>query len=235
MKNLKFIISLLLTASIIIVAGVFFSSSKTIKQSNNEIITELSTELIQMKKELKDLKTTKENIAVSIDPFLGEVVLFAGNFAPRGWALCHGQLLPIAQNSALFSILGTTYGGDGRTTFGLPDLRGRSAVGSGYGPGLSDVRLGEKRGRESHTLNILQIPAHNHVLKLPLFSKPSGNSEISKGNQSLLSVGNTSNTVLENNTNQTLNTGGNQSFQIRNPYLGMNYIIALQGVFPSRN
>lgn len=93
---------------------------------------------------------------------IGEVRLFAGNFAPRSWAFCEGQLLAISQNTALFSILGTTYGGDGRTTFGLPDLRGRSAIGKGHGPGLSTRTEGHRGGTETHTLNILEMPSHNH-------------------------------------------------------------------------
>jgi len=97
---------------------------------------------------------------------LGEVTLFAGNFAPRGWAFCHGQLLPINQYQALFSILGTTYGGDGRTTFALPDLRGRVPVGVGYGPGLSDIRLGQKAGYEAVQLTVNQLPAHLHGFSL---------------------------------------------------------------------
>jgi microcystin-dependent protein len=97
------------------------------------------------------------------DPFLGEISMFAGNFAPRGWALCDGQLLAISQNSALFSILGTTYGGDGRTTFGLPDLRGRFAIGAGTGPGLSNRRLGDEYGSSTHTLSVAELPAHQHI------------------------------------------------------------------------
>src|SRR4026209_391528 len=97
------------------------------------------------------------------EPFLGEIVMFAGNFAPRGWALCNGQILSIAQNTALFSILGTTYGGNGQTTFGLPDLRSRVPVGQGQGPGLSPWTLGEQNGFENVTLSATQMPAHNHL------------------------------------------------------------------------
>ena len=98
-----------------------------------------------------------------VNPFIGQITIFAGNFPPRSFAYCDGQLLPIAQNSALFSILGTTYGGDGRTTFGLPDLRGRVAVGPRRGPGLSTYVLGERQGVETVTLNILQLPSHSHT------------------------------------------------------------------------
>jgi microcystin-dependent protein len=99
-----------------------------------------------------------------IDPFLAEIIMFAGNFAPRGWAFCDGQLLSIASNTALFSLLGTTFGGDGRTTFGLPDLRGRTAVHPGTGPGLSNRSWGEKGGTETNTMTINQMPVHHHVI-----------------------------------------------------------------------
>ncbi|NOT56941.1 MAG: phage tail protein, partial [Deltaproteobacteria bacterium] len=100
------------------------------------------------------------------DPFIGEIIMFGGNFAPRGWAFCNGQLLSIAQNTALFSILGTTYGGDGRTTFALPDLRGRVPVhaGNSQGPGLPPVQLGEMAGSPSVTLTVSQMPMHNHLV-----------------------------------------------------------------------
>src|ERR687884_310806 len=98
------------------------------------------------------------------EPFIGLVTIFAGNFAPRGWALCQGQLLPIAQNTALFSILGTTYGGNGQTTFALPDLRGRAPIGTGQGPGLPSYTLGEAAGSPSITLLSTQMPMHNHLV-----------------------------------------------------------------------
>jgi microcystin-dependent protein len=96
------------------------------------------------------------------EPFIGQIMLFGGNFAPVGWALCNGQLMSIAQNTALFPILGTTYGGNGTTTFALPDLRGRAAVGFGQGPGLSNYDLGQSTGSEMVTLTVAQIPAHSH-------------------------------------------------------------------------
>jgi microcystin-dependent protein len=98
------------------------------------------------------------------EPFIGEIMIFGGNFAPRGWAFCDGQLLPVSQNTALFSLLGTTYGGDGRTTFALPDLRGRVPLHPGTGPGLSSRQLGEKGGTETNVLTIGQMPAHNHTI-----------------------------------------------------------------------
>ena len=106
----------------------------------------------------------KHNPAAAGEPFIAEIIMFGGNFAPRGWAFCDGALLPISQNTALFSLLGTTYGGDGRTTFGLPDLRGRVAIHPGTGPGLSTVRLGEKGGVENVVLTTAQMPAHGHQI-----------------------------------------------------------------------
>jgi len=136
------------------------------------------------------------------EPYIGQVAMFAGNFAPRGWAFCDGRLLPISQNIALFSLLGTTYGGDGRTTFALPDLRDRVPVHVGSrGINNSGIRLGQKGGSESFELR-----------KVSVLEKPKGK------------------------TNETYTVrSGNDKLQTRDPYLGINYIIALQGVFPSRN
>ena len=112
------------------------------------------------------------------EPFVGEVRMFAGNFAPRGWAFCDGQLLAVSQNDALFSLLGTIYGGDGRTTFGLPDMRGRVAIHAGSGPGLSPRRLGAKAGSEKETLTVNQMPSHTHAWQgstaNTIFAPPSG-------------------------------------------------------------
>ncbi|GAA4234906.1 tail fiber protein [Postechiella marina] len=188
-----------------------------------------------------------------MDPFLGQIVMFGGNFAPRGWALCEGQLLPISQNSALFSILGTIYGGDGRTTFALPDLRGRVAIGQGHGPGLSDRRLGSRSGQEAHTLNTLEMPSHNHIIQDGGVKVTSANAtESTPSNGSTLAApGNGSGRSFEpisgyNNATPdvtlntgagptALNNGGNQAHNNMQPYLTTNYIIALQGVFPSRS
>lgn len=186
-----------------------------------------------------------------MDPLLGQITLFAGNFAPRGWALCEGQLLAISQNTALFSILGTTYGGDGRTTFALPDLRGRAPIQSGTGPGLSTRQLGSRGGQETHTLNTLEMPSHNHIAnsasKLHGQSAAGDDDAISPG-VTLASGSNSGSEIFsssapntEMNTNSvtttttTLNQGGNQAHNNMQPYLTINYIIALQGIFPSRN
>ena len=186
-----------------------------------------------------------------MDPFLGEIIMFGGNFAPRGWALCDGQLLPISQYTALFSILGTTYGGDGRTTFGLPDLRSRTAVHAGNGPGLSTIPLGDKGGVETVTLGINNMPPHNHDasgLTAALGSnEEDGDSDEATGrNFGIASAGTPYNSNANDNTmgaggspitvgGTTGNQGGGQSFGVRNPYQAVNYIIALQGTFPSRN
>jgi len=187
-----------------------------------------------------------------MEPFIGQIMMFAGNFAPRGWAFCEGQLLAINQNTALFSILGTTYGGDGRTTFGLPDLRGRAPIHPGTGPGLTSRRLGEKNGTENNTLTQMQLPSHTHSASGTLnannavgnTNNPSGNSlAISKTPIDRTNTVDTNtytnaaaNTPMANNVSvQVGNTGGNQAVNNMQPFLGLNYIIALQGVYPSRS
>ena len=178
--------------------------------------------------------------------FLGEIRLFAGNFAPRSWAFCEGQLLAISQNTALFSILGTTYGGDGRTTFGLPDLRGRAPVSQGTGPGLSTHRLGQRGGTEHETLNTTQLPSHHHnlstgVMTVGVEGKGTTTIETASGNfkgnvtggfRSVGGGGTLANGAIQGNST---NVGGNLSHTNMQPYLAIHYIVALQGTFPSRN
>jgi microcystin-dependent protein len=165
---------------------------------------------------------------------LGEVKWFGGNFAPRGWALAEGQLLPISQNSALFSILGTTYGGDGETTFALPDLRGRSAMGTGSGPGLTTRRVGEKSGSETTTLSVANIPSHSHNL---IVEKGNSVSADPDGKLIAKSGGFRPESTVQNHgtlhSNTISPTGGDQSFSNMQPYLVMNPIICLTGIFPS--
>ena len=177
-----------------------------------------------------------------MEPFLGTVQIFAFNFAPRGWALCDGQLLPISQYTAVFSLLGTTYGGDGRTSFGLPDLRGRSAVHVGSGPGLSQIRWGEKSGQETATLSVNNMPAHSHAASLNLGAGPglegSGDNAYLAGSSAGETIFTTvapSGAQLASESLSVGSSGGGQSFNLRNPYLGMYHSIALIGLFPSRN
>ena len=173
---------------------------------------------------------------------IGEIRMFAGNFAPKSWALCQGQLLAISQNTALFSILGTTYGGDGRTTFGLPNLQGRVALGIGNGPGLSGYVLGEQTGSESVTLLAQNLPPHSH-LQNGSGDPPTQNSA---GGASLATNGRATNPPMPNvyaaNANNPIGmgsmtgtTGGGQPVSLIQPVLGINYIVCLYGVFPSRN
>ena len=188
-----------------------------------------------------------------MDPFIGEIVMFGGNFAPRQWALCNGQLLAISSNSALFSILGTIYGGDGRTTFALPDLRGRAALHSGTGPGLSTIPLGARGGFENHRLSILEMPNHIHsgaALRGSILVNEEdattddptnaslGIAQVSTGDISLYNTETNTKTMSPNSIQiqgDTSPAGGDQSFSIRNPFTAVNYIIALYGTYPSRN
>ena len=177
-------------------------------------------------------------------PFIAEIVMFAGNFAPRGWAFCQGQILSISQNTALFSLLGTTYGGNGQTTFALPDLRGRVPVGTGQGPGLSNISLGEVAGEANHTLITQEIPAHDHLVGANTSpantANPTGNS-LAVGQVTVSGATELASMYVSANPNVNLNAatgglaGGSQPHNNMQPYLGMNYIIALQGIFPSRN
>jgi microcystin-dependent protein len=164
------------------------------------------------------------------EPFLGEIKIISWNFPPKGWAFCNGQLLPINQNQALFSILGTTYGGDGRVNFGLPNLQGRMPVHTGDG-----IVLGERGGETAHTLNISELPAHTHT--------PVGSSTLpptapgAAGN--LWSANNAKPFAASPNVAMNpaciLPTGGSQPHENMSPYLVLNFIVALQGIFPSQN
>jgi microcystin-dependent protein len=169
------------------------------------------------------------------EPFLGEVRWFAGNFAPRGWAFCDGQLLPIAENTALFSLLGTIYGGDGRTTFALPDMRGRGMIHEGAGLGLSSRVLGEKSGTESHILIANQIPSHQHKLR----GDSSGGDSVLPNDRVVSKVGrlrifNSAPDVNMGNSSIAAE-GGGQSHNNVQPNIALTCIIATQGVYPSRS
>jgi microcystin-dependent protein len=172
-----------------------------------------------------------------MNPFLAEIKIFAGNFAPRGWAFCEGQLLPISQNQALFSLLGTTYGGDGRTTFALPDLRGRTPIGPGNGPGLSSYREGQQGGQEHVTLTASEMPNHGHAVRavntVGNNADPTGRLLANTSGLDREYSNATANTSMS--SSMIANAGGNQSHENRQPFLAIYYIIALQGVFPSRS
>ena len=174
------------------------------------------------------------------EPFVAEIRIFAGNFAPRGWAFCDGQLLPISQNTALFSLIGTTYGGDGRTTTALPNLKGRLPMHPGRGPGLTSRRLGQRGGVEMVTLSEAQMPNHNHSM-MGDNAPASTNAAAADGTSSLArSAGgfayqSDSNSLVSLNDGALANTGGSQAHNNMQPYLVLNFIIALVGLYPSRS
>lgn len=187
-----------------------------------------------------------------MDEFLGTIKIFGFNFAPRGWAMCWGQLMSISQYSALFALLGTTYGGNGQTTFALPDLRGRVALGAGQGPGLSSYAIGEIGGVENTTLTIQELPAHNHVAtatttaimtaeNAEATAQNPANKCLASGTRIYAEADPAQNrqmapSCINATTTVTIaNAGGGQPVNIRQPYLAVNYCIALEGVFPSRN
>lgn len=169
------------------------------------------------------------------EPFIAEVRIFAGNFAPRSWAFCDGQLLPIAQNTALFSLIGTTYGGDGRTTTALPNMKGRAPMHPGRGPGLTARRLGEKLGTETVTLSEAQMPAHSHTVRANTEdgeeNTPGADTRV--GGAGIFAPG--SSAVASMNAGALPNAGGSQAHNNVQPFLTMNFIIALQGLYPSRS
>jgi len=167
---------------------------------------------------------------------IGEIRMFAGNFAPKNWAYCNGQIMSIAQNTALFSILGTTYGGNGTTTFELPDFQGRVSIGVGNGPGLSPVQLGEVGGQSGTVLTIANLPPHKHNVSVNVSTAPGEESA------STNVIANHTGAFIEDATAGKVlggvvedNVGSSASFSNMQPYLGMNYIICLYGIFPSRN
>ncbi len=170
-------------------------------------------------------------------PFVGQIQMFAFNYSPAGWAKCDGQLIPINQNQALFSLLGTTFGGDGKTTFALPDLRGRTSYHFGNGNGLTPAALGQKGGAKNATLVAAQLPSHSHNYKISC-----NNAEGSTPNPSNAfpapSDEDDYSTTKSDSTNMmetvTTNTGNGQSFGTQGPYLTVNFCIALQGVYPPR-
>ena len=168
------------------------------------------------------------------DPFIGEIRMFAGSFAPRGWALCDGTLLAISQYDALFSLLGTIYGGDGRTTFGLPDLRGRIPVHNGTGPGLPARPIGQKSGQENTTLTVTNLPSHTHQLNVTEDdadeTQPSGMVQAQTAEDSYSAF-----SIVETVSAAVSATGGSQPHSNVQPFLCINFIISLAGIYPSRS
>ena len=175
------------------------------------------------------------------DPFVGEIKLFGGSFAPAGWAMCQGQLMPISENETLFNLIGTIYGGDGEETFGIPDLQGRLPVHQGQGPGITqNYQIGEKGGVESVTLTGQQIPIHNHAVLVTQTNQQVGPQDAFFATATSLQAGvNTYNdaspadTPLVNTSLQPI--GGNQPHENIQPTLGISYIISLFGIFPTQN
>lgn len=170
------------------------------------------------------------------EPFIAEIRIFAGNFAPRGWAFCNGQLLPISQNTALFSLIGTTYGGDGRSTTALPNLQGRAPMHPGRGPGLTDRRLGERGGVETVTLSEAQMPNHSHALQGTRESGDNlnpGNNYLARG--TAMYAPPPSSGVSPMASNALASVGGSQPHNNLQPFLAINFIIALVGLYPSRS
>lgn len=185
-----------------------------------------------------------------MEGYIAEIRMFAANFAPRNWAYCQGQILSIAQNTALFSLLGTTFGGNGQTTFGLPNFASRIARGTGTGGGLSNIVLGELGGAETATMTVNSMPQHSHTAAVSTAATTASNAPANGAYASVTlrvtapagvtASGNmyapTSDGTLMNPSAVTIGVAGNsQPFMLLNPYLGMNYIICLYGIFPSRN
>lgn len=171
------------------------------------------------------------------EPFLAEIRLMGFNFAPRGWAFCDGQILPIKQNQSLYSLLGTTYGGDGRTSFALPDLRGRTPIHTGRSNGGDDHLLGQKSGEETHTLSSAEMPQHTHALEAASSSatatSPAGGLLSEAVDPIYAPYEAASDAIMGSGT--VANVGGGQVHENMQPYIAVNFCIALQGLFPSRN
>ena len=186
---------------------------------------------------LAGLAVSPNVASAQAEPFIGQLMVTGANFCPRGWAEANGQLLSISQNTALFSLLGTMYGGDGVTTFGLPDLRGRTALHVGQGPGLSPISQGESAGSETHTLSVNEMPAHTHQAwgtdSFPVMLTP-GNMVWAKQDRVKTYAPPGVQDVPMSPAAIGV-TGGNLPFSLRSPYLGLKWCIAIVGIYPSQN
>lgn len=177
------------------------------------------------------------------DPFIAEVRMWTCDFAPRGWSFCNGQSIPISQNTALFSLIGTTYGGDGRSTCNLPDLTDRVPMHPGQGPGLTRRRLGDKIGTETVTLTEDQMPSHNHMVRGVAETGTSADptNELYMGQEKTSPIENTFYMSTDSTTNTSLspstigNTGGDEAHNNNQPFLCVNFCIAIEGIYPARS
>lgn len=175
------------------------------------------------------------------EPFLAEVRLFGFNFPPRGWAQCDGSILPISQNQSLYSLIGTVYGGDGRTTFGLPDLRGRTPLHEGQGTGLTQRNLGSDGGEERHTLTLEEIPAHSHVFEgnrnQASQNEPGGSTLAAKKRRAYARYAGApdAGSAVDMHAQTVSSVGNGTAHENMQPFLAVNFCIAMQGLFPSRN
>jgi microcystin-dependent protein len=205
----------------------------TVKKISGKYILRSALAMVVFLAALSLVPEAKAQVGQS--PYLGEILAVPYNFAPAGWTFCNGQILSLQQNTALFSLLGTTYGGNGTTNFALPDLRGRTPISSGNGPGLSQYDLGETGGEEQVTLTVSQIPAHSHV---PNGTSVAGTTASPAGE---VWATQTRVNVFSSAANAAMAplalalVGGGQPHDNRSPYLTLNYVIALEGIYPSRN
>ncbi len=182
-----------------------------------------------------------------MEVFIGTIQPFAFNFAPRNWALCNGQIMPIAQNTTMFALLGTTFGGNGQSTFGLPNLQGRMPIGMGQGPGLPDYSIGEASGSPSTVLTSNQMPSHTHAVQVQVGGAPSNPAVAPSATNQFLAASSAGGPLAAAIWSDALSSpanmggvqaglaGGNQPMDIMNPYLALNFSIAILGLFPSRN